>query len=81
MQACYRSGLPLRTTCGGKASCTDCLVLVHEGRENGFERPEGAELRVLGNVFHITHERLACQAKIKGDSTVFVPKPRPKKRR
>jgi hypothetical protein len=30
------------------------------------------ELRLLGNVFHITKERLSCQTKIKGDVTIDI---------
>jgi len=80
-QVAYRSGVTLHTTCGGKASCTDCRVVIKEGLKEGFEKPEGPEIRALGNVFHITRERLACQAIVAGDSTVLVPKPVKKKRR
>ena len=72
-QVTYRSGIELFTTCGGKAACTDCRVRIEEGLDTGFEKPEGPEVRILGNVFHLTRERLACQAKIKGDSVVVVP--------
>lgn len=78
-QASYRAGLPLRTTCGGKASCTDCKVIVKEGLKDGLEKPESLEIRAMGNVSHITLERLACQAQIKGDCAIFVPTPKKRK--
>ncbi len=80
MQVAYRAGIILQTTCGGKASCLDCKVRVTEGLESGFEKAGLDEVRALGNVFHITRERLACQALVKGDSAVHVAKRERKKR-
>lgn len=74
-QAAYRAGVVIQQTCGGTPSCTDCKVTVKEGAANAFEPPEGPELRLLGNVYFITHERLACQAKVRENSTIYVPKP------
>lgn len=73
-QAAYRAGVQIKQTCGGTPSCTDCKIVVKEGINDAFESPEGAELRLLGNVYFITKERLACQAIIKQDSTIVVPK-------
>jgi len=72
-QVAYRAGVLIQQTCGGTPSCADCKIVVKEGGADAFEKPEGAELRLLGNVFFITHERLACQARVKQDATVFVP--------
>lgn len=81
-QVAYRAGVLITQTCGGKAACTDCRVLVKEGVDDGFEPATGAEVRQLGNVFFITRERLACQSIVKGNSTVWVPqKPKGKTRR
>lgn len=81
-QVAYRAGVLITQTCGGKAACTDCRVLVKEGVDDGFEPATEAEVRQLGNVFFITRERLACQSIVKGNSTVWVPsKPKGKTRR
>ena len=50
----------IRSSCGGYASCGDCVVKVLKGAEN-LDKPNFDEKKLLGNVFHITKERLACQ--------------------
>lgn len=80
-QVAHRAGIVVQQTCGGVPSCTDCKVVVKQGVDHGFEPALGAELRLMGNVYFITHERLSCQAIVKGDSTVFVPIPRRPKER
>lgn len=72
-QVAYRAGVLIQQTCGGKAACTDCKIVVKEGISEGFEPAVGAELRQLGNVYFITHERLACQSIVKGNAAVFIP--------
>src|SRR5688500_4193057 len=76
-QAAYRAKVVIQQTCGGTPSCTDCKIVVKEGVDTGFEPAEGPELRLLGNVYFITKERLACQCIIKNDASVWVPTPRP----
>ena len=34
--------------------------------------PTFEELRILGNVFHITKERLSCQTRLTGDATIDI---------
>lgn len=72
-QIAHRGRVIIQQTCAGKAACTDCKIIVKDGIDGGFEPVVGAEQRQLGNVYFITHERLACQAIVKGNSTVFVP--------
>jgi 2Fe-2S ferredoxin len=69
-----RAGVTIQQTCGGTPSCADCKIKVLEGVDSGFDSPQSAEIRLLGNIYFITHERLSCQALVKGDATVFVPK-------
>jgi ferredoxin len=76
VQVAYRAGVTIQQTCGGVPSCTDCKCIVKDGIDTGFEPAQGPELRLMGNVYFITHERLACQALVKGNSVVFVPTPR-----
>lgn len=66
-----KMGYPIQTTCGGCASCARCIVVVLEGKEN-LSEPTFEEKQLLGNVFHITGERLSCQTKIHGDITLDI---------
>lgn len=78
-QVAFKGRVTIQQTCAGKASCTDCKILVKNAAADAFEAPTPAEVRQLGNVFFITKERLACQAVVRGDATVVVPKRAPKK--
>ncbi len=66
-----QAGFAIKSTCGGCASCAQCVVIIKEGAENisdiSFE-----EKQLLGNVFHITHERLSCQTLVNGDVSVDI---------
>jgi len=66
-----KAGKKIKSSCGGCATCSDCTIVVKSGESNltpqNFE-----ELRLLGNVFHITKERLSCQTKIIGDVTLDI---------
>lgn len=80
-QAAYAAGIKIEQTCGGTPSCTDCTIKVIKEEHGGSLEPmQGDEKRLLGNVYHITHERLACQSVIKNSLTVEVPLLEVKKR-
>ncbi len=64
-------GAPVQTLCNGIASCIQCKVRVLEGSEN-LSEPASLEKDRIGNIFHITGERLACQAKVHGEVVVEV---------
>ncbi len=61
-----KNDIYVKSTCGGCASCGLCAVVVLEGEEylNEFSFEER---QLLGNVFHITKERLSCQTLVMGD--------------
>lgn len=65
------NGYPIKSSCGGYANCSDCIVKILAGSEN-INQPTFEELQLLGTVFHITKERLSCQVKINGDFTVDI---------
>ncbi|EQC46325.1 2Fe-2S iron-sulfur cluster-binding protein [Bacteriovorax sp. Seq25_V] len=65
------SGIYVKSSCGGHASCTDCVVKVVEGADN-MNTPTFDEMKLLGNVFHITKERLSCQCLIADDVTIDI---------
>ena len=76
LEAAHTHGVELRTTCGGKASCRDCRIVVVSGDE-ALNPVSFAEERVLGNTYFITRERLACQTRVLRDGAVVkIPQPR-----
>jgi ferredoxin len=66
-----KAGKKIKSSCGGCATCSDCIVIVKSGEMN-LSPQTFEELRLLGNVFHITKERLSCQTKITGDVTLDI---------
>ena len=68
-----RHGVPVSTSCAGQGTCGLCRVKVMSG--DAFLPPFGPlDRKHLGNVYFITRERLACQARVQGgDVTVSVP--------
>ncbi|MGC1243204.1 MAG: 2Fe-2S iron-sulfur cluster-binding protein [Chryseosolibacter sp.] len=59
--------------CGAKGRCTTCKVVILDGLEN-FESLTKAEEKYLHLGALKAGERLACQAKIRGDVRLLVPK-------
>ncbi|MGE3610212.1 MAG: 2Fe-2S iron-sulfur cluster-binding protein [Bacteriovoracaceae bacterium] len=66
-----KSGKKIKSSCGGCATCGDCVIVVKSGEMN-LSPQSFEELRLLGNVFHITKERLSCQTKVTGDVTIDI---------
>lgn len=58
-------GTYVKSSCGGYASCSDCIIKIRSGEEN-ITPPTFPEINLLGNVFHITKERLSCQIELVG---------------
>lgn len=63
----------IKSSCGGHATCSDCIIKIISG-EDYLTPPPFLELKLLGNVFHLTKERLACQTMISGDVTIDISK-------
>ncbi|NOT80713.1 MAG: 2Fe-2S iron-sulfur cluster binding domain-containing protein [Bacteriovoracaceae bacterium] len=63
----------VKSSCGGHATCTDCIIKIVSG-EDYLTPPPFEELKLLGNVFHITKERLACQTCVTGDVIIDISK-------
>lgn len=59
----------VKSSCGGHASCGDCVIKISSGDEN-LTTPTFDETKLIGNVFHITKERLACQTNVTGNVTI-----------
>lgn len=66
-----QAGINIKSTCGGCASCGQCVIKIEEG-EHFLNDINFVEQQLLGNVFHITKERLSCQTFVSGDITIDV---------
>ena len=71
LEACQVAGVPISTSCGGKAVCGLCRLTIVSGKENLSPLlPE--EVQHLGNVAKIVGLRLACQTTFVKDGDVEV---------
>jgi 2Fe-2S ferredoxin len=61
----------IRSSCGGNGSCSDCVVKIISG-EDYINPPKFEEIQLLGNVFHLTKERLSCQLQVHGNITIDI---------
>jgi uncharacterized 2Fe-2S/4Fe-4S cluster protein (DUF4445 family) len=74
LTALREQNIYVKSSCGGHATCSDCVIKVVSG-EDYITPPPFNELKLLGNVFHITKERLACQTCVSGgDITIDIGK-------
>ncbi len=62
--AIERAGVEIGHRCGGKARCTTCRVVVHEGEPSDMTRAEFVRLREAGL---LGSHRLSCQLVVEGD--------------
>ena len=65
------NGIAVKSTCGGSASCAECIVTIKQGH-SALSEVTFEEKQLLGNVFHITAERLSCQVQVLGNIEVDV---------
>jgi 2Fe-2S ferredoxin len=64
----------LEHNCGGSCACTTCHVVVKKGEENLSEMEEDEEDRLDTATGLTIHSRLGCQAVVRGDVVVEIPK-------
>lgn len=64
----------LEHNCGGSCACTTCHVVVREGEENLSAMEQDEEDRLDTAEGLTLHSRLGCQAVVKGDVVVEIPK-------
>ncbi|OKP93638.1 2Fe-2S iron-sulfur cluster-binding protein [Paenibacillus sp. P46E] len=72
LEASRKAGVSITTRCGGKAGCLMCKVKVTEEYTSGLRPPGDAEQRKLGSLVD-EGIRLACQAAVWSDLTVYTP--------
>ena len=73
LAALGRHNLYVKSSCGGVASCGDCIINVKSGSD-ALTPPGFDETGLLGNVFHLTGERLSCQTKALGNAIIDISK-------
>ena len=69
-QALLREDIILKSSCGGYGACGECIVKVVDYDSKLMPRPGHVEQKWLGNVFHLTRERLSCQINGIGIDTI-----------
>lgn len=67
-------GVHLEHACGGNCACTTCHVIVKEGDHNLSAMQESEEDELDAAPGLTLHSRLGCQAIVKGDITILIPK-------
>ena len=67
-------GIELEHNCGGSCACTTCHVVVREGEANLSEMQDDEEDRLDTAEGLTIHSRLGCQAVVRGDVVVEVPR-------
>lgn len=72
LQAAVDSGVKIRHTCGGQATCGTCRVLIEEGLDN-LTPVVRREIDLLGEERLEKGYRLACQSKVKGPVKAQIP--------
>lgn len=66
--------IDIEHNCGGNCACTTCHVIIREGMNYLSEMEEEEEDRLDTSPDLTLSSRLACQALIKGDCVVEIPK-------
>ena len=64
----------LEHNCGGSCACTTCHVIVREGEQNLSPMEQDEEDRLDTAEGLTLHSRLGCQAIVRGDVVVEIPK-------
>ena len=68
------NGIELEHNCGGSCACTTCHVVVKEGAENLSPMEADEEDRLDMAEGLTIRSRLGCQAVVRGDVVVEIPK-------
>lgn len=80
LQAAHACEAPVHTLCNGVGACTQCKIRVADGWD-ALTPPTTLERDRIGNIFHLTQERLACQSRVNGPCRVeALPVRLPKKK-
>ena len=69
LELAKRTGVFVKSLCGGMPSCAECRVKIVEGQHN-IMPPGFKEKALIGSAYFIDHSRLSCQVKCMGNITV-----------
>lgn len=69
MDLAHKNGLPIKSVCGGNASCAECRIKIIEGEQN-VSLPGQKELGLIGTGYFIDQRRLSCQLRCFGDVVI-----------
>ena len=69
LELAKRTGVFVKSLCGGMPSCAECRIKIVEGEHN-IPAPNFKEKALIGSAYFIDHSRLSCQVKCMGDITV-----------
>lgn len=69
LDAAWRAGVPLASSCGGQGVCGDCAVRVVRGAEN-FTPPDAVESEWRRRRSPPGDVRLACRSEVHGPAVV-----------
>jgi len=68
-----RAGVEIESACGGKGSCGKCRVRLEGAQTSALSPITDSESRLLDADLLVAGTRLACQARVQADVSVFVP--------
>jgi 2Fe-2S ferredoxin len=68
------NNIKLEHNCGGSCACTTCHVVVREGEDRLSPMEQDEEDRLDTAEGLTLHSRLGCQAVVRGDVVVEIPK-------
>ena len=68
-----KSGVQIRSLCGGKGTCGKCKILIQNNTEHLIS-PSEEEIKLIGKNFIDKGWRLACQTVIKKESIPILKK-------
>ena len=74
LDICLNHHLALEHACGGSCACTTCHVVVREGEDSLSAMEQDEEDRLDTAEGLTLHSRLGCQAVVRGDVVVEIPK-------
>ena len=74
LDVALNNGVRLDHACGGNCACTTCHVIVKEGEENLSDMQPDEEDRLDTAEGLTIHSRLGCQAVVRGNVVVEIPK-------
>ena len=66
-----QNSVTLKSSCNGNGSCGDCVVKILDGESNINPLTKEEKL-LLGNVYFITKQRLACQVLLQGSVKIEI---------